>query len=113
MKHLGFTLGGRRFAIPAAQVAGVAAPVPLERVPGAPPEVAGARGFRGEVVAVLDAALLLEAPAPDPPREVDLRLASPHDHLALRVPLPLSPLAEGDLAGVERLDASSIAARWE
>lgn len=52
-------VGASRYALPMADVAEVGRTPALTRVPGAPPWLAGAANWRGRVLAVLDAAALL------------------------------------------------------
>ena len=55
-----FELSGRRFAVPLAGVREVFNLGPLTPVPTAPPAVAGVTSLRGQVLPVIDLALLLE-----------------------------------------------------
>jgi len=55
-----FELGGRRFAVPLAGVREVFNLGPLTPVPTAPPAVAGVTSLRGQVLLVVDLALLLD-----------------------------------------------------
>lgn len=62
-----FTLGDRRFAVPAAYIRRIEYPSPLTRVPGGPPWLEGLANLMGEVVAVVDTRRwlgLADTPAP-------------------------------------------------
>jgi purine-binding chemotaxis protein CheW len=82
-KVICFQLRGQEFALPITGVKETIAARPLTRLPHCPPCVAGLINLRGDVVAVLDLARLLDlphAPLPAPPegrRIILLRGAGP------------------------------------
>lgn len=78
-------LGAGRYALPLASVSDVARCGPLRPVPGAPDCVLGLAERHGRVVTVLDLATLV-GEAPVAGDRCLVRLARPHDHLALAVP---------------------------
>jgi purine-binding chemotaxis protein CheW len=83
---LAFALGGERYALPLADLAGVLPLGRLTPVPGAPPELLGLINGRGRVCCVVDLARLLGLPAqpPDVPGFVVL-LRRPGGAVGLRV----------------------------
>ena len=56
---LGFAVGDRQFAIPAAIVREVISVPPMARVPGAPPPILGAANVRGKIVPIMAVSRLL------------------------------------------------------
>jgi purine-binding chemotaxis protein CheW len=63
---LGFSAGGRDFALPAAEVAAIVRPPPITRVPLAPASLLGVANVRGSMLPVVSLAGLLGL-APQPP----------------------------------------------
>lgn len=60
-------VGGQTFGVPVLQVQDVIAPTPINRVPLAPPEVAGSLNLRGRIVTAVDLRCRLGLPARDNP----------------------------------------------
>jgi purine-binding chemotaxis protein CheW len=57
-------LGGSQWGVPMARVIEVLRDATVQRMPGAPPAVAGIVNHRGRVLTVADAAVALELPEP-------------------------------------------------
>lgn len=72
--HLVFASGSSWFAVPSDRAAEVVTFPELTRVPGAPPHLLGVFAHRGEVIPVVDLALLTGATAAKTKRAVLLRL---------------------------------------
>jgi purine-binding chemotaxis protein CheW len=79
--HLVFACGQSWFAIPADSASEVVSFPELTRVPGAPPHLLGVFAHRGEVIPVVDLAVLVGTQAESTQRAVLLRL--PRGSLAL------------------------------
>src|SRR5438552_13555775 len=72
--HLVFACGDSLYAVPAERAAEVVSLPQLTRVPGAPPHLLGVFAHRGEVIPVVDLAVLVGTQAESTQRAVLLRL---------------------------------------
>ncbi|HEY6005476.1 MAG TPA: chemotaxis protein CheW [Anaeromyxobacter sp.] len=93
--------GGKRLALPLADVIEVMRPLPVSRLEGAPEFVLGAAVVRGAPVPVIDAGALVGAA---PGGRTPSRLVS------LRVGTRRAALAVDELIGIHALDASELEA---
>lgn len=91
--------GGKRLALPLADVIEVMRPLPVSRLEGAPEFVLGAAVVRGSPVPVIDAGALLGA-APE--------ARTPSRLVSLRVGARRAALAVEELLGIHALDASEL-----
>jgi hypothetical protein len=83
-----FTLAANRFAIRLGEVAGVAEPAGVRRIPGQSGPVIGLTRWRGRILTVLDLSRLLGVDA-RPRRGSLVRLRPPFDRTALWIPAPI------------------------
>jgi purine-binding chemotaxis protein CheW len=76
---LAIEAGGRAYAVRLAALAGLIADRPVTRMPGAPPDLLGVVGLRGQLVPVYDLAVLVggRGVATDAPRWLLLAAGSP------------------------------------
>jgi hypothetical protein len=83
-----FELDGQGYALRFSSVSGVADPVTVRPVPGAPSGVLGLAHWRGELLTVLDLPRILENRA-HPAQACLVRLAPPLEGVALHLPASL------------------------
>jgi hypothetical protein len=108
MQNIEFLRAGSRYALPAAEVLEVLAPGTVAALPGGTHRLAGARGARGEMLAVADVAELTRAGAPVDPAAcfvVVLDGAEPLGLLAEAVTMGAAEPPSGPLTGATDLIA--------
>jgi chemotaxis signal transduction protein len=94
---LAFPLGAESYALPLEQVREIVPAPELTPLPTAPPFVIGLLNLRGDVLPVLDAALLLGSPFPADPRYV----------MVVSVPAGAVGLAADGLPRIVRLEPAA------
>ncbi len=128
--HVRVRVAGEHYALPVDRVLEVAELGAIATVPGAPPEILGVRNLRGQVLPVVNLAVVLGLPGGDPTRVVvvesgELRAGLRVDEVLDVAELPPSSeqvesdllesarMVDGELVGVLDVDAvlSSIAVR--
>ena len=103
-RFLSFRAGSRLYAIPLAQVTGLADCGPVRAVAGTPPEVLGLSEWRGRLLTVLDLTGLLGEPESTGPMCL-IRLSGSMTRTALRVPAPVALLTSGDVVSENSQEA--------
>jgi chemotaxis signal transduction protein len=96
-------IGQHSHALRLSSVAGVADCGHVHPVPGAPAPVLGVVEWQGNLVTVLDLPDLLRIDAPSGPACL-IRLASPHLHIALRVPAELKTTSATSLPTIDPVE---------
>ena len=104
--YVRFRVGSHGYALPVGHVREVAEPGPLSPVPGAPRPVLGVRNLRGQVLPVVDLAVVLGVEHDRKPAR--LLIAETGDHragLAVDEVVDVGDLPEGGAAEIVDLDA--------
>ena len=103
-----FELCGQEFALPIKAVKETIAPRPLTPVPLCPPSVAGLINLRGDVVAVLDPAILLALPPAPPAPARERRVILLRGAAGALGHRPLCGLLVDRLTAAQRLPAEAL-----
>lgn len=69
MQVLIFNLGNELFALDTARIQSINEPVPVTKVPMAPPHILGLINLRGNIISIIDINLLLGIPETGKPKE--------------------------------------------
>jgi purine-binding chemotaxis protein CheW len=99
-EHLAVRLAAELYALPIERVREIQKVPFVTEVPRAPPEILGLMSLRGEVVAMIDARVLLGLPRPEPGRTARVVLVDPGDGVV--------GMLVDEVAGVLRLASADI-----
>jgi len=111
-RFLSFRAGSRLYAIPLAQVTGLADCGPIRPVADTPPEVLGISEWRGRLLTVLDLTGLLGESGDQEPMCL-IRLSGSMARTALRVPAPVSLLTAEDNDRYTLVDPGELVSQLE